>query len=103
MTDPTPPQAYQDSDLVYVDPETRTVIGRVEWSKNEQPMSKAYQKQADGKKDDDRPSWRKTYPWGTYRSMRRIYKIEGKVKDPEPNRTLDQVLPKALSEAYWEW
>lgn len=101
-TDPTAP-SFKDDDLVYVDPETRTVVGKVEWNKKEQPMTKAYPKTRKDEKGQERPSWRKSYPWGTYRSMRRIYKIEGKVKDPEPQKTLEEVMPRALSEAYWEW
>ena len=109
---PTTPQ-YNDDDLVYVDPETRTVVGKVEWSKNERPKSKAYapppaKEEAaagdnkPGKKGERRGGWhRQHYPWGTYRSMKRIYKLEGKMKDPEPNRTLEEVLPKALSQAFW--
>ncbi len=44
------------------------------------------------------------YPWGTYRSMKRIYKIEGKVRnDKDENRkTLDEVLEKALKEPFWD-
>ncbi len=104
---------YSDDDLVYVDPDTRTVIGRVEWSKNgERPLSKAFVA-ALGKaavapkgkvaKEEKRSYWRKVYPWGTYRSMKRIFKVEGKIKDPEPNKTLEEVLPKALSQAFWKW
>lgn len=99
-------QKFNDADLVYVDPETRTVVGRVEWDTKEQPVSKAYPKtiMRKGKQGEEEvKSWRKAYPWGTYRSMKRLYKIEGKIKDPEPQKTLEEVLPRALSEAYWEW
>ncbi len=108
---PGEPRKYKDDDLVYVDPETRTVVGLVEWSKNDKPKSKNYVPPApkeepvgkDGKKKGSRGGgWhRKHYPWGTYRSMKRIYKLEGKMKDAEPNRTLEEVLPKALSQAFW--
>ncbi len=105
-TDPKPPSQYKDDDLVYVDPETRTVVGIVEWIKGEKPKSKAYVAvAAKDAKPGERPKgfWRKFYPWGTYRSMKRIYKIEGKIKDAEPNKTLEEVLPKALAEAFWTW
>ena len=106
--------AYKDDDLVYVDPETRTVIGKVEWTKTEKPVSKAYVSlktaaapaaapKGKATKEEKRAYWRKFYPWGTYRSMKRIFKVEGKIKDPEPNKTLEEVLPKALSEAFWKW
>ncbi len=97
---------YQDHDLVYVDPETRVVVGRVEWGKNDQPVSLTYGSRSvpqDAKKEKSPQFWRKLYPWGTFRSMKKIYKLQGKVKDPEPNKTLDEVLPKALHEAFWDW
>lgn len=108
MTDPaaSAPQ-YKDDDLVYVDPETKTVMGKVEFGKNDVPKSMTY-KPASQAKDSPkgertRGFWRKVYPFGTYKSMKRIYKVEGKIKDPEPNKTLDEVLPKALNEAFWTW
>ncbi|MFA5799465.1 MAG: hypothetical protein WC840_00730 [Candidatus Peribacteraceae bacterium] len=109
MTDlvPPSPQSYRDDDLVYVDPETRTVIGRVEWTKNDRPKALPYRQPAgatEGKKGAGRrPFVRKYFPWGTYRSMRRVYKLEGKVKEPESNRNLEEVLPKALNETFWAW
>ncbi len=126
MSDIDSPEAkpvYKDDDLVYVDPDTKTVVGKVEWTKTDRPISKAYvslkaapavpvaataaQPKVAGKpgkdKDEKRSYWRKFYPWGTYRSMKRIYKVEGKIKDPEPNKTLEEVLPKALNEAFWKW
>ncbi len=113
MPDDTTPAAkptYKDDDLVYVDPETKTVIGIVEFGKNDNPKSKAYQPSAAPKeketkdgKPERRGFFRKVYPFGTYRSMKRIYKVEGKIKDPEPNKTLEEVLPKALNEAFWTW
>lgn len=103
---PSPTGQYNDDDLVYVDPETRTVIGIVEWGTNEKPISKPYvPTPSKDAKPGERPKgfWRKLYPWGTYRSMKRIFKVEGKIKDAEPNKTLEEVLPKALSQAFWTW
>jgi hypothetical protein len=99
---------YKDDDLVYVDPETKTVVGIVEFEKNDQPKSLPYKPAAlspEKIKAGERPKgfWRKMHPWGTYRSMKRIFKVEGKIKDPEPNKTLEEVLPRALAEAFWEW
>lgn len=101
---PPSPVTYKNDDLVYVDPETRTVVGIVEWGKNGRPLSKLIppappSADVKGKK---RSFQRKYYPWGTYRSMRKIYKLEGKMKEPEPNRTLEEILPKALNEAFWK-
>lgn len=92
---------------MYVDPETRSVVGMVEWSKTgEKPLSKIYvapKVTEKGKEPSKRSFWRKVYPWGTYRSMKRIFKVEGKIKDAEPNKTLEEVLPKALNSAFWDW
>lgn len=104
--EPKPPSQYKDDDLVYVDPETRTVVGIVEWGTGDKPKSKPYvAAPAKDAKPGDRPKgfWRKFYPWGTYRSMKRIFKVEGKIKDAEPNKTLEEVLPRALAEAFWTW
>jgi len=113
MTTPEPsePHVYKDDDLVYVDPDTKKVVGLVEWGKNEKPKSKPYKPvvvddvAAQPAKKGERKGqfWRKNFPWGTYKSMRRIYKLEGKTKDPEPNKSLEEVLPKALNEAFWDW
>jgi hypothetical protein len=108
MNGVTPPSSgpYKDDDLVYVDPEKRSVVGRVEWTRNDKPKSLAYKPPADVKgdaKSQRRQFFRKFYPWGTFRSMRRIFKLEGKVKDQEPNKTLDEVLPRAVKETFWDW
>lgn len=118
---------YQDDDLVYVDPELRTVVGRVEWSNAGKPKSLAMKKPTleestgdpaippaekpaatgkDGKPDKRRekrgPVRVRYYPWGTYRSMKRVYKIEGKIPKEESNKTLDEVIEKALNEPFWD-
>jgi hypothetical protein len=83
---------YNDDDLVYVDPETRSVVGKVEMNKNGEPKSLAY-KAPEGKK-----AWRKFYPWGTYRSMKGAFRIEGKRLEAQSADTLDDILPKFMSD-----
>ena len=119
--EPLPASGYRDDDLVYVDPENRTVVGRVEWSNSGKPKSlpmkeeveeeeepkdaKDVKDQKGAKGRRGRPMRRKRvryYPWGTYRAMKRIYKIEGKVPEARGTATLDDVLPKALNEAFWD-
>ena len=106
MPDPTPPPAYKDDDLVYVDPESKTVIGPLEWSRagNPKPL------QMPSPPDDERPSSRsggrgprrkRFYPWGTYRSMKRVFQLEGKTKKVEGNMQLEDAIQRALKEAYW--
>ncbi len=116
MTEPpTTPGTYSDTDLVYVDPDSKKVVGRVEFLHNDQPkplpykpivketaVSKDGKTKEEGKKDRGQ-FWRKFYPYGTYKSVKRIYKVEGKIKDAESNKTLEEVLPKALNEAFWTW
>ena len=93
---------YNDDDLVYVDPETRSVVGPLQYDKNGNPKSLPYQKgeglgQAElttGKKQ----WWRKHYPFGTYRSMKRAYRIEGKQVEKWGGGVLEEILPKALGD-----
>ena len=50
MIDPMLTLAFQDVDLVYVDPDARAVVGRVEWSKTGNPKSMPIPIQAEGEK-----------------------------------------------------
>ena len=140
MTEPTTTDAgasetvYNDDDLVYVDPDAKTVVGRVEFDdkgkakKRERPSLVAdvdddesdakIEPKAEAKPDakpvpaprgrggrDRRPPRKprtRYYPWGTYRTMKKIYKIEGKVFEAERTQTLDDVMEKALQEPYWD-
>ena len=99
-TDPLAP-AFKDDDLVYVDPDNRVVVGKVEFSKTGNPKSMAIPK-AEPTVEDKRPSWRKFFPWGTYKSMKRIYRLEGKQGKVMPDKTLDQVIEKALEQPFWD-
>ncbi len=106
---------YKDDELVYVDPDARTVVGRVEWHKNGNPKSMPVKEDIapaapvaasatdkKPKKEERRRSNRKFYPWGTYKSMKNIYRLEGKQKKTEPNKTLDQVIDIALEQPFWD-
>lgn len=132
-TDTGASTVYNDDDLVYVDPDAKVVVGRVEFNdkgiakKLERPafgadldedesdakIEKADEKPAPppapvskGRAMRDRRPPRKPrvryYPWGTYRTMKKVYKIEGKVFDAERTLTLDDVMEKALQEPYWD-
>ena len=126
---------FNDDDLVYVDPDAKVVVGRVEF--NEKGIAKKLERPSFGTDVDDDASDAKIeskdekpaepakpdpkgrgrgrapdrrvrkpriryYPWGTYRTMKKIYKIEGKVFDAERTLTLDDVMEKALQEPYWD-
>jgi hypothetical protein len=117
---------YGDDDLVYVDPDARTVVGRVTFDEkgnakklerpsmfaepdDDEPEAKpapaAPAKPGPKGKVDRRPPRKprkRYYPWGTYRTMKKIYKIEGKVFEAERTLTLDDVMEKALQEPYWD-
>lgn len=105
---PMPPSVggpYRDDELVYVDPETKTVVGRIEWTRNGNPKSKPYiQKPAPDAKPGERRrgSGRKHYPWGTYKSMKGAFKLEGKQRKADNSgKTLEDVMEKALKEPFW--
>lgn len=104
----TPPPAYNDDDLVYVDPTSRTVIGRVEWSNSGKPKSLAIPTpppdvEEEGKdKGRRRPRKTRYYPWGTYRSMKHLFKLEGKQRWEESHSSLDEAIEKAMKEPFWD-
>ena len=101
--DLTPAAIYTDEDLVYVDPETRTVIGKVEWDKNDNPKALLMPERAPTPgKERRRGGGKRFYPWGTYRSMKNMFRLEGKRKKEEPTGTLDEIMVKALREPYWD-
>ncbi|MDB4977940.1 MAG: hypothetical protein JWM56_126 [Candidatus Peribacteria bacterium] len=95
---------YTDEDMVYVDPELRTVVGKVEFNKNgnpkkfEMPIVESMGKDGKPRK---RSLTKRYYPWGTYKSMKKVYKLEGKPPKYEPNVTLDDVIEKALEQPFW--
>lgn len=110
-----PTSVYKDDDLVYVDPQLRIVVGRVEFLPNGKSKPLAMKVEAkeeveeeaapDPKAKGGRPrrvQRTRYYPWGTYRSMKKIYKIEGKQIKEESNRTLDEVIEKAIKEPFWD-
>lgn len=106
MTDTAEPivvAPWQPYDLVYVDPDTNTVVSKVELNKNGdiKPLPFVAKPPEPGK-EERRRSWRKFYPWGTYRSMKNVFKVDGKPRKKEPTKTLDEVIEVALREPYWD-
>ena len=113
MDDQAPTATYQDTDLVYVDTENRIVVGIVAFDANGNPlplqMPSRVVKEEDEKKENAKPGRRPErrertyyYPWGTYKSMKHVYRLEGKQKKVDPGHTLDDVIEKALREPYWD-
>lgn len=121
---PKTAESYKDEDLVYVDPKTRMVMGLVEWTNSGKPKALPVKEMA-GPADEEeegaapanekgkeppakgrggRPRRQRFYPWGTYRSMKRVYKIEGKVRDnkDENRKTLDEAIELAMKQPFWD-
>jgi hypothetical protein len=98
------PGSFGDQDLVYVDPDSRTVVARVEWNRSGNPKSMPYAPPAPDAKDkgERKRSGRKYYPWGTYRSMKGVFRLEGKQKRSDPTRTLDDVMKLATEQPFWD-
>lgn len=85
---------FQDDDLVYVDPAAKAVLGKVEFDANGNPKTHPYPKGDAGGKH----SWRMLCPWGRYSSMKRAFRLEGRVREEKAQATLDDVLPKLLND-----
>lgn len=114
MTDTadTATATYTDEDLVYVDPNLRIVVGRVEFTEAGKAKPLAMKDQVVEEDDEEpkdktakkgmRPRRQRYYPWGTYRTMKKIYKLEGKQIQEDNRRTLDEVIEKAVKEPFWD-
>ncbi len=115
----TPPAVvpqYKEDDLVYVDPDAKIVVGLVEWKADGKPKALAMKSPVVEIDDEPaaepgakpkgrapaRPRRIRYYPWGTFRSMKRVYKLEGKPVRVEQTNTLEQVIEKALKEPFWD-
>lgn len=104
-----PETTYNDDDLVYVDPKKKAVVGIVQWSdagkpqKMEMKLPEKEEAQEDEKpKGRRRPAKKRYYPWGTYRSMKKMFRIEGKEKEIENYKTLDTAIELAVNEPFWD-
>lgn len=100
---------YKDDDLVYVDPEKKAVVSLVEFDKdgNAKQLEMKFTEKANNGKEGEKPvkkrgGRKRYYPWGTYKTMKKIYRIEGKEKEAENYKTLDKALSLALEEPYWD-
>lgn len=95
---------YPDDAFVYVDPEQRVVMGLVEWSKNGNAKPKymplpEHNEEGRGRGFSRR---RRAYPWGSYKSVKRLYRLEGRVPEQRGAMELDRAIEKAAREAFWE-
>lgn len=101
---------FKDSDLVYVYPQKKRVVGLVEWSKEGVPVKKLVEEEPEPQlepkegvtKRPKRRLQKRFYPWCTYKTAKKVYAVEGKFTE-EPNyEAFETVLNKAIKEAYWE-
>ena len=103
--------AFQANDFVYVDTDLKKAIGLVEWDKNGNPVPKEWPRvqkdpppDAEGKpKRPARKPRARYYPWGSYHTMCKLYKLEGKVKDKDTDDyiKLDDAIAKLQDQPYW--
>lgn len=99
------------SDFIYVDPETRTVVGRVQWNPEGVPVSQKRKmpepREVAGPvppgKERRRPPRERNYPWGTLKSMDNIFKLKELSREKEAERyiTLDDAISKLMVDPYW--
>lgn len=104
---PATKEQYHDDDLVYVDPRERIVIGLVEWSNSGRPKPLAMKRWDEEVDDADEAGRRRkrptrSYPWGTYRSMKRVFKVAGKIFEAKPPLSLDDAILLCLREPFWD-
>lgn len=102
-------QEFSAEDFVYVDPDLKKAVGLVEWDKDGNALPKEWprvdKKLAEG--EEPRKSFRKPkvryYPWGSYKTMCKLYKLHGKVKDKDTEDyiTLETAIGKLKEEPYW--
>jgi len=95
--------SYADTDFVYYDPETRAVIGPVQWTPagTLKPLERPArtEEKVEGRRKFSRR--KEYYSWGSYHSLKRLFNLEGKQKEAERTQTLDEAMGRALKEAYW--
>lgn len=113
---PPTKESYTDEDLVYVDPEKRVVVGLVQWSNAGRPKALVMRYEEKPEEVDAaapaaakpkgrpvrRPRRERMYPWGTYRSMKRLYKLEGKVIEERPSLPLEEAIAKCQEQPFWD-
>lgn len=99
---------YKDSDLVYVYPQKKRIIGLVEWSKDGAPLKKLIAEEPEEATKDDatkkprRRLQKRFYPWCTYKTAKKVYAVEGKFIEEPHYEAFETVVDKAVKEAYWE-
>ena len=81
---------FQDDDLVYVDPAAKSVLGLVQFDVDGNPVSRTYE--GEGRYTN--------YPWGSYRAMKKAFRIDGKGRDGDQAMPFDDYLNAVLQDSY---
>lgn len=89
-------EEYDDSALVYVDPDSRTIIGRVEWE-NDEPKKLTREQTGDRAKNIKRMY----YPYCTVRSAKHFLWKKRPLQE-DRKLSLDDALQKAVMEPFWD-
>ncbi|MDA1208507.1 MAG: hypothetical protein O2904_00550 [bacterium] len=104
---------YNDEDLVYVNPKKKQIVSAVNWTKdgNVEPLEMVDERDEKHEENDEeeKPKGRyirkkktRYYPWGTYRTMKKLYRIEGKERDTENYIDLNKAIDLSMEQPYWE-
>jgi len=100
---------FAAEDFVYVDPDLKLAVSLVDWDKDGNALPKEWprveKKLAEG--EEPRKPFRKPriryYPWGSYKTMCKMYKLKGKVKDKDTEDyiMLNDAIDKLQQDPYW--
>ena len=95
--------SYHDDDFVYVDPDKKVVVSKVEWDANGKPIPKerVIEEKGDTK---GRKRKKRYYPWGSYKTLCKLYSLKGKVKEKETESSipLPAAIDRLMEEPYWD-
>ena len=99
--------SYSDDDLVYIDPDARKVVGIVELTADGVPQKMQMPDNPKDVVDEDdgakrRPRRKRYYPWGTYRSMKKQFRLEGKEKETDSYKELDEAMQLSSEQPFWD-
>ena len=97
---------FKDEDFVYVNPDKKLAVGLVEWTKdgNAKALEWPFEPRPGDEGKPPRKSTKKRYyPWGSYGTMKKLYKLEGKVKDKDTEDyiELEDAINKLQENPYW--
>jgi len=103
---------YKDEDLVYVDPKKKLVVSLVKWTKDgnveplemvfDAPEKKDSEEEETPKKGHQRKRKKRFYLWGTYKTMKKLYRIEGKERETEDYIALNKAIDISMEQPYWD-